>query len=86
MVWATTGRPAGLLPRLLCDGAEPGWLADIMRAAMQHYWIVLLLLLLTVRAVCTFYSMLFPLKAHETMFINLLLTMSNKILHKILFF
>lgn len=24
MVWAEAGRPAGLLPRLLCDGAEPG--------------------------------------------------------------
>lgn len=27
MVWAAAGRPAGILPRLLCDGAEPGWLA-----------------------------------------------------------
>lgn len=45
MVWAAAGRPAGLLPRLLCDGAEPGWLAAWMSSAMQHYWSVLLLLL-----------------------------------------
>lgn len=45
MVWAAAGRPAGLLPRLLCDGAEPGWLAARMSSAMQNYWTVLLLLL-----------------------------------------
>ena len=42
VVWAAAGRPAGLLPRLLCDGAEPGWLAAWwMCSAMQQYWTVL---------------------------------------------
>lgn len=36
VVWAAAGRPAGLLPRLLCDGAEPGWFASWMCAAMLH--------------------------------------------------
>lgn len=35
MVWAAAGWTAGPLPRLLCDGAEPGW-SVLSNAALLH--------------------------------------------------